>query len=134
MGGGQPITVAEPVLIQDFSDIDPKGANVIGTFQDNLGSNITLEKKGKGSKAERVLDYTLKEGGWCGIWCRAGGADWAGADLSPAKDIRLSVYCKSSVVLGLALKDKNNNQYTADKKRGQATINHSLVVHNGEPD
>ena len=101
---------ASPVVVQDFAGIDAKSS---GTFQDNLGSKITLEIKGKAPEAELVLHYSLQFGGWCGIWCRAGGADWAGVDLSQCKALHLSVNSPKPVQLALYLKDKNNNQYTA---------------------
>jgi len=48
------------------------------------------------------------------MWCRAGGTDWAGVDLAKAQNINLLVFSKDPVVVGLALKDKNNNQYIAE--------------------
>lgn len=107
------MAAAGPVVIQNFSDIDPKDGKNLGTFQDSTGSKIAVEMKGKGAKAYLAINYTLVQGGYCGLWCRAGGKDWNGADLSAAKTIRVSIFCKNSVVLGLALKDKNNNQYVA---------------------
>ena len=103
-----------PVVIQDFSSVDPKASKDIGTFQDSNGSKIALEKSGKASKATLAIKYTLVQGGWCGLWCRAGGSDWAGVDLSNAKTIKLSVNCKGPVVLGMSLNDKNKNQYVAE--------------------
>lgn len=103
-----------PIVIQDFSSVDPKASKDIGTFQDTTGSKITLEKSGKGAKSSLTLKYTLVQGGWCGLWCRAGGADWAGVDLSGAKTVEFSVNCKSAAVLGMSLTDKNKNQYVAE--------------------
>lgn len=111
--GVRAIAAAGPVVIQNFSDIDPKDGKNIGTYQDSNGSKIALETKGKAPNSYLAINYTLAQGGYCGLWCRAGGKDWAGVDLSGAKAVRLSVFCKSSVVLGLSLKDKNNNQYVA---------------------
>jgi hypothetical protein len=102
------------VVIQDFYSVDPKASKDIGTYQDDKGSKIALEKNGKGSKASLTLKYTLVQGGWCGLWCRAGGADWAGVDLSAAKTIEFSVNCKGPLVLGMSLTDKNKNQYVAE--------------------
>ena len=107
------VAAAGPLVVQDFSAINPADGKNIGTFQDSNGSKIALSVKGKGSKAYLLIDYTLVQGGYTGLWCRAGGADWSGVDLSKAKDLRLQVYSKKPVSLGLALKDKNNNQYVA---------------------
>ena len=111
--GVQAVAAAGPVVIQNFSDIDPKDGKNLGTFQDTNGSKIAVETKGKAPNTYLAINYTLAQGGYCGLWCRAGGKDWAGVDLSGAKTLRVSVFCKSSVILGLALKDKNNNQYVA---------------------
>ncbi len=109
----QTTAAAGPILIQNFSDIDPKDSKNDGTFQDTNGSKIALSVKGKAPKTYLVIDYTLAQGGYCGLWCRAGGKDWNGVDLTKVKAINVSIYCKSPVVLGLALKDKTNNQYVA---------------------
>ncbi len=104
-----------PSAILDCTGItDPKNA---GTFQDSQGSSFTFTAKDNpNKKGQQYLSiaYELKQGGYCGMWCRAGGADWKGADLTGLKTISLMIYSKDPVVLGLALKDKNNNQYVAD--------------------
>ncbi|HVZ80991.1 MAG TPA: carbohydrate binding domain-containing protein [bacterium] len=103
-----------PVVIQDFSSVDPKTSKDIGTYQDDKGSKIALEKAGKGDKTTLALKYTLVQGGWCGLWCRAGGVDWAGVDLTASKTVEFSVNSKGPVVLGMSLTDKNKNQYVAE--------------------
>ena len=102
--------LAQPILIQNFSSLPAKD---YGTFQDTTGSKFKVEIKGQDSKKFLVMDYTLVQGGYCGLWCRAGGSDWQGVSIGAAKSIILSVFCKESVVMELALKDKNNNQYVA---------------------
>lgn len=102
------------VQVLDASTIDAKSA---GTYQDNQGSSISFLSKDNPSKKGKkylAITYELKQGGYCGMWCRAGGADWSGADISAAKTISILVYSKAPVVVGLALLDKNKNQYVAD--------------------
>jgi hypothetical protein len=48
------------------------------------------------------------------MWCRAGGPDWAGVNLSSAQNLNLFVCSNESMVLQIILKDKNNNPYLAD--------------------
>ncbi len=107
------VSVSGTVTIQNFTDIVPNDGKNNGTFQDSTGSKIALQVKGKAPKTFLVLDYTLVQGGYCGLWCRAGGNDWNGVNLSKATTLSVGVYGKDPVVLGLALKDKNNNQYVA---------------------
>lgn len=93
---------------------DPKNA---GTFQDSQGSTFTFTAKDNPNKKGQQylsVSYELKQGGYCGMWCRAGGPDWKGANLTGLKTISMMIYSKDSIVLGLALKDNNNNQYVAD--------------------
>ena len=103
------------VAILDCTGItDPKNG---GTFQDSQGSSFTFTAKDNpNKKGQQYLSiaYELKQGGYCGMWCRAGGADWKGANLMGLKTISLMIYSKDPVVLGLALKDNNNNQYVAE--------------------
>ena len=102
------------VQVLDAATVDSKSA---GTFQDSQGSSFAFVSKDnpskKGSKYLSIT-YELKQGGYCGMWCRAGGSDWNGANLAGAKTLSLTIYSKDPVVLGIALKDKNNNQYVAD--------------------
>lgn len=104
---------AGTVVIQNFSDINPKDAKNMGAYQDTNGSKIALDVKGKGTGMYLEMTYTLVQGGYCGLWCRAGGKDWSGVNIASAKAISLSIYCKSPMVLSISLKDKNNNQYVA---------------------
>ena len=102
------------VSVLDFTGLDSKAA---GTFQDSLGSSFTFAVKdnpNKKGKQYLTINFDLKQGGYCGMWCRAGGSDWKGADLSGAKNISVMLYSKTPVSLGLALKDKGNNQYVAE--------------------
>ncbi len=102
------------IQVLDASTLDAKS---IGTFQDSQGSTFTyLAKDNPNKKGQKYLSitYELKQGGYCGMWARAGGTDWKGANFTGAKNISLMIYCKDPVVLGLALKDANNNQYVAE--------------------
>lgn len=101
--------------ILDCTGIANDGKNA-GTFQDSKGSSFTFAIKDNPSKKGKqylTITYDLQQGGYCGMWCRAGGSDWKGADLSSAKMIYVTIYSKTPVILGLALKDKGNNQYVA---------------------
>src|SRR5581483_4489613 len=102
--------------ILDCTGLANDGKNA-GTFQDSLGSSFTFAIKDNPSKKGQqylTVSYEEKQGGYCGMWARAGGSDWKGANLTGAKTVSLMVYSKDSVVLGLALKDANNNQYSAE--------------------
>ena len=102
------------VILSDFAGIDSAAA---GTFQDDKGSKFAFAVKdnpNRKGKSYLTVNYELVQGGYCGMWCRAGGTDWSGANLSTAQSINLLVYSKDPVVVGLALKDKNNNQYIAE--------------------
>jgi hypothetical protein len=103
---------AVPILIYD--QLDAKAA---GGFQDTTGSAFKFEVKDNPNKAGgkyMIINYTLVKGGWSGMWCRAGGIEWDGANLSGAKDVVIKVFSKKPIVIGLALKDKNKNQYVAE--------------------
>src|SRR5258708_7764356 len=92
--------------ILDCTGLDSKAA---GTFQDSKGSSFTFAIKdnpNKKGKQYLTITYELMQGGYCGMWCRAGGSDWKGADLSGAKTVNIMIYSKAPVILGLALKDK----------------------------
>ncbi len=102
------------IQVLDASTIDSKSA---GTFQDSQGSSFAFVTKDNPSKKGQKylsITYELKQGGYCGMWMRAGGADWNGANLAGAKTLNLTIYSKDPVVLGIALKDKGNNQYVAE--------------------
>ena len=102
------------VVILDCTGLnDAKNA---GTFQDTMGSTFAFAAKdnpNKKGKQYLTVNYNLAQGGYCGMWCRAGGADWSWADLSKVKTLNFMVYSKDPIVLGVALKDKNNNQYSS---------------------
>ncbi len=85
-----------------------------GTFQDSTGSTFAFAVKDNSGKKYLSINYDLKQGGYCGMWCRAGGSDWNGTDLSKAKTLNIMIFSKDPVVLEIALKDKNNNQYDAN--------------------
>jgi hypothetical protein len=99
------------VQVLDFGSWDAKAG---GTFQDSQGSTFAFATKDNPSKKGQkylTITYELKQGGYCGMWCRTGGSDWKGVTLGSAKTISLMIYSKEPVVLGIALQDKNNNQY-----------------------
>jgi hypothetical protein len=105
---------AVPVL--DCTGLANDGKSA-GTFQDSQGSSwtfVTKDNPSKPGKKYLSITYEMKQGGYCGMWCRAGGSDWSGADLSKCKTLSLLIYCKDPVILEIALKDKNNNQYVAN--------------------
>ncbi len=128
---------AGAVVVQNFADLDPTDGKNAGTFQDTNGSKIAIAVKGTAPKNYLVINYTLAQGGYCGLWCRAGGKDWAGVNLATAKTLTLTIYCKVPVVLGLALKDKNKNQYVAEtpstKGGSWETVSVSLDSFNLDP-
>jgi hypothetical protein len=101
------------VAVLDCTGIANDGKSA-GTFQDSQGSTFTFAVKDNSGKKYLSINYELKQGGYCGMWCRAGGSDWNGVDLSKAKTLTLMIYSKDPVVLEIALKDKNNNQYDAN--------------------
>jgi hypothetical protein len=98
------------VVVSDFSTDDPK---TYGTFQDSNGSSYVVSFKTGPKKKYLFVTYNYVNGGYCGMWCRAG-QTWDGISLVGAKNLTLTVFSKDPVVLGLALKDKNNNQYVAE--------------------
>src|ERR1035438_6046573 len=107
-------SVGPGVQVLDCSVLDTKSA---GTFQDSQGSTFTFTTKDNTNKPGQkylAINYELKQGGYCGMWCRAGGTDWKGVNLASAKTLNLMIYSKEAVVLGLALKDATNNQYVAE--------------------
>jgi len=99
------------VLVLDFGSWDAKAG---GTFQDSQGSTFVFNTKDNpNKKGQKYLTctYELKQGGYCGMWCRTGGNDWKGVTLGGAKTLSLSIYDKDPISLGIAMQDKNNNQY-----------------------
>jgi hypothetical protein len=102
------------VQILDAGTLDSKSA---GTFQDSQGSSFTFTSKDNPSKKGSkylAITYELKQGGYAGMWARAGGSDWNGVNLKDKKVVSLTIYSKDPVSLGLAIKDATNNQYVAD--------------------
>jgi hypothetical protein len=115
VASGSTVSSGASIQVLDCTGIANDGKNG-GTFQDSQGSTITFNTVNnpvKPGSQYLLVSYTLSKGGYCGMWLRAGGSDWNGVDLSKSTQISLSVYSKDSVVLGLTLKDKNNNQYVA---------------------
>ena len=102
------------IIVSDFVGLDSTAA---APFQDDKGSKLSFtvkENPNHKGKSYITLNYELVQGGYCGMWCRAGGTDWSGVNLTTAQNINLLVFSKDPVVVGLALKDKNNNQYIAE--------------------
>ena len=100
-----------PVVIQDYTADDAKAG---GTFQDSQGSSFAYSVKDNTKSPGKkflLINYTLAQGGYCGMWYKAGNFD---ANLSGNSAINVTVYCKSPIVLGMALLDKNHNQYVAE--------------------
>jgi hypothetical protein len=103
--------LAQPIVVQNYSDFDMKSA---GTYHDSQGSTVDfklLDNK-KGGKMFAVT-YSLK-GDYCGVWCRAGGNDWAGVKATGANQICLTVYSKQPIDLTVDILDKNKNQFTSN--------------------
>jgi hypothetical protein len=100
--------------IFDFTAGDEDKAG--GTFQDSQGSSfkytVVDNPSKKGSKYLKI-DYEQKQGGYCGMYHRTG-TGWDGQNWTGGKALSMMVFCKESLVIGLAIKDKNNNQYTAN--------------------
>lgn len=110
------------VVIQDWTDISMKDAKSSDSFHDSQGSTFAdaiVEIPGTNGRKCLVVNYELKQGGYSGMWCRAGDKTWGGVDLSKADSIDLIVYSKDSIVIGLALKDKAANQYVAETPETQ---------------
>jgi len=103
------------VTLQEFAASE---AGTSGTYADSTGSKIeyaTKDAKKKGNAKDKMLsvNYTLVKGGYCGIWYRAGDV-WDGVDCAGAVAIEMTVYSSKPMMIGMALKDKTNNQYVAD--------------------
>jgi len=115
-----------PVYDLTRSDLDKAG----GTFQDSQGSSIkyTLvdNPAKKGAKYFKV-DYVLAQGGYCGFFFEAG-PGWDGESWTGGKAISLMIYSKQPLMLGLAIKDKNNNQYTANTPTTKGTGWEKLLI------
>lgn len=115
-GGAVALGTGPAVQVLDLTGVANDGKSA-GTFQDSQGSSWTFVAKDNPSKPGKKylsVNFEMKQGGYCGMWCRAGGSDWSGADLSKCKTLSLTIYCKDPVILEIAMKDKNNNQYVAN--------------------
>ena len=116
------------VVVQDFSTLDDKSAGAFPT--DSQGSSFVFKVKDNANKPGSkfmVVKYDLKKSGNCGMWCRAG-SDWSGVDMSSAKSFNLTVYSAAPIVIGLAMKDKNNNQYVASAPATKGGVWETLSV------
>jgi hypothetical protein len=107
-------------VIQDFSTDDPKAG---GTFADSTGSTFSYTVKANSNKPGAkflVIAFNEVQGGYCGMFYHTGN-NWDGQDWSAGQAVQMTVYSKVPVVIGFALKDKNNNQYTADAPSTKGT-------------
>ncbi len=115
-----PAATGEKVVVQDFNTALESG--MIGAYQDSQGSTLVYGQKAapKAKKGDQALEvsYDLKAGGYCGLWCRAGDT-WDGVNLQGAQTLSFMIYSKAPVQVGVALKDKNNNQFVADAPASQ---------------
>jgi len=116
--------LSKPVVIQDFADLDNGSA---GAFQDTQGSKIEYSYVDKKGGKYLKVTYSLV-GDYCGMWCRAGGSDWSGVSAAGAKNLYFKIYSKQSIALGFALKDKNNNQYSAEAPASKGGSWETIVV------
>ncbi len=117
----KPASTGPTVVIQDWTDINMKDTKSSDSFHDSQGSTFAdaaVDIPGTKRKC-LVINYELKQGGYCGMWCRAGDKTWGGVDLSKNDSIELIVYSKDAIVIGLALKDKAANQYVAETPETQ---------------
>ncbi len=109
------VLATEEVEIQGFNS--PEESGIGGPFQDSQGSTLVYAPKSVNKKDKKDLsleiNYDLQSGGYCGLWHRTG-ENWDGVNIAGASMIALAVRCKTPLQIGIALKDKNNNQYVAD--------------------
>lgn len=115
------------LAVYDFTADTPTAG---GVFNDSLGSTIKFtlvdNPNKKGSKYLKV-DYDLKQGGYCGVYYRTG-SGWDGQDWTVGNNLSMMVYSKAPITLGLAIKDKNNNQYTATAPATKGTGWEKIIV------
>lgn len=105
--------ITGPVVVYEFGASDSGNG---GTFQDSQGSSFKYTLKENPKKkgvSYLVIDYDLKQGGYCGMYHRTG-SSWDGQNWNGGKTLSFNLYCKQPLVIGLAIKDKNNNQYVAN--------------------
>lgn len=110
---GFPGPDAKEVLVQDFTLLDK---NAYGPFADEKsGTKISLTlatdpeiKQGSAAK----FKYSMKDGGWCGYWMRAGDL-WGGQDWTGAKKVTCKIYSKEPIFIELGFNDGNQNAYVA---------------------
>ncbi len=110
---GYPGPDAKELIVQDFTVLD-KGA--YGPFTDDkMGTKIGLDlgkdpEVTSGSVAK--FKYSMKTGGWCGYWMRAGDM-WGGQDWTGAQKITCKIYSKEPLFIELGFNDANQNSYVA---------------------
>ena len=102
------------VVLQDF---DVEDATTYGPWKDDKGSKIEIthqpaKKKDNPDDKMIVIHYNMIEGGWCGVWHRAGDdASWGGVDLSNGKLIVLKVFTSKPMEIGVSLEDLNKLKF-----------------------
>lgn len=109
---GYPGPDSKEILVQDFTVLD-KGA--YGPFTDNNGTKISLgfeKDPGVQSGMAAKFKFSIKAGGWCGYWMRAGDM-WGGQDWTGAKKITCKIYSKEPLFIELGFNDVNQNSYVA---------------------
>ena len=96
---------ASPVVVENWSVLDASNA---GTYADTNGSSVTFSTvKGK-KKNEKALNLQsrLISGGFCGLW------HVLNVEVGQAGSLVFSAKCDKAGDVQVALKDKNNVQYT----------------------
>jgi hypothetical protein len=123
---GYPGPDAKVILVQDFSTLEK---NAYGPFADEkTGTKISLalEKAGDDKAGFTAkFKYTMKPGGWCGYWMRAGDM-WGGQDWTGAKKVTCKIYSQEPLFIEFGFNDANQNSYVAHfpwtKGKGWETI------------
>lgn len=98
-------------LLQDFAVPDD---GLGGTWKDDKGSTLEMTfratpKKDKADDRTCYLKYNLVDGGWCGIWYRAG-TTWDGVDFTTAKALVAKVFSEKPLIFGVSLEDVNKHK------------------------
>jgi Carbohydrate binding domain (family 11) len=107
-----PASNGSSLSILDLGSADEAKAG--GTSKDP-GSTITysaVDNPNKPGTKYLVIKLNVDQGGYACLYHRTG-SSWDGQDWSGGKAIRMLIYCKDPVVMGLAIQDKNHNQYSA---------------------